>query len=204
MFYEHIFTSFLTSCSVIETMLRRGLGERMNESEGYPISMAFLRSTNSSSHIESLELRRLHRLSSQKKMFDIPLSRANYCRVLRQQHPVGPLLLRHIRKPHTRRVFLPRRQNPSNIQITHIDLFILLPFIPFLAIIIAALKHFQFRISIRRQKERQRIAFLARLIPDWMHRGRKLSVRLILEILPNVAYESTWLGWCLDPDAVLV
>jgi hypothetical protein len=104
-------------------------------------------------------------------------------------------------------MFLSRRQNSPDIQIPHINLLILPPLLPVLTtiqFILTTLKYLQFRIRIRRQKERQRISLLARLIPDPMHSSRKLPIRLLLEILAYITYESTCLGRCIDPDAVLV
>jgi hypothetical protein len=104
-------------------------------------------------------------------------------------------------------MFLSRRQNSPDIQIPHINLLILPPLLPVLTtiqFILTTLKYLQFRIRIRRQKERQRISLLARLIPDPMHSSRKLPIRLLLEILAYITYESTRLGWCIDPDAVLI
>lgn len=118
-----------------------------------------------------------------------------------QQHPIRPLLLRHIRKPDARRMLLPRRQYPPNIQIPHVNLLIALAF---LITIQTALEHFQLRISIRRQKERQRIPLLARFVPHTMNSGREFAVRLLLEILSDVTYKRARLRRRVDPDAILV
>jgi hypothetical protein len=96
-------------------------------------------------------------------------------------------------------MLLPRRQNPPDIQVTHVDLLVSLPHV-----IAATLQYLQVRICIGRQKERKRVSLLPTLISNAMHGSRELAIRLLFKILAYVAHEGAWLWWRIDPDTVLI
>lgn len=94
----------------------------------------------------------------------------------------------------------PGWQYLPDIQVADIDSFILGAFTP----IDTAPQDLEVHVRIGRQEEGQRVSFMARSVPDAMHRRLELAVGLPFEILADIADKGAGFGRRIDPDAILV
>jgi hypothetical protein len=96
-------------------------------------------------------------------------------------------------------MFAARWQYTTNVKIADVYIVEFLSFFPN-----TAFEYVDLCTGVWREEEREGVSRLTSLIANTMHCGRKPTIGLPFQVLPDVANKRSWLRWRADPNPILV